>query len=225
MNRREAHDRTWLGRGTVRSLRLSTAFHIIGLALDPAKPDTEHRYTATDITHLGINNLNVTLAENFHVGLIGLYHPSTYLIYGTDTKQPSFEKVVWRVKKGLTPRGGAGPSLGDVPSLPHGGIRGEGSTPEYVGGRPEMTPTYGHGTPYVYQTSHWELHCLLQDGKGDGTVPQSSGAAPLKESKSHVRQQFRMTGFGHEPAYKNTDVQQASLFSINKIAGSAKVPA
>ena len=58
LNRREAHDRTWLGRSTVRSLRPSTAFHFIGLALDPPKPDAEHRYTATDITHLGINNLS-----------------------------------------------------------------------------------------------------------------------------------------------------------------------
>lgn len=167
---------------------------------------------------------NLLKTEEFHSALVAQYHPNTYVIYGADTKQPSFEKVVWRVKKGMTPRERAGPSLSDVSSLPHGDIRNAGSTPEYVGGRPEMTPTYGHGTPYVYQTSHWELHCLLQDGKGDGTVPQSSGAAPLKESKSHVRQQFRMTGFGHEPAYKNTDVQQASLFSINKIAGSAKVP-
>ncbi|WP_153131667.1 hypothetical protein [Dechloromonas hortensis] len=60
MNRHEAHDRTWLVRGTVRSLRPCTAFHFIGLALDPAKPDAEHRYTATDITHLGINNLSAT---------------------------------------------------------------------------------------------------------------------------------------------------------------------
>lgn len=77
---------------------------------------------------------------------------------------------------------------------------------------------------HSYETSHWELHCLKQDGKGDGTVPESSGAMPLKENSGHIRQQFRMTGFGHEPAYKNAGVQQASLFSINKIAGTAKVP-
>lgn len=167
---------------------------------------------------------NVDAAESFHAGLLGQYHPNTYVIYGADTKQPSFEKVVWRAKKGLTPRGAAGPSLGNVPTLPHGGIRGAGSTPEYVGGQTEIVPSYGDGMAHSYETSHWELHCLKQDGKGDGTVPESSGAAPLKEDNGHIRQQFKMTGFGHEPAYKNAGVQQASLFSINKIAGTAKVP-
>lgn len=166
---------------------------------------------------------NIDAAENFHAGLVGQFHPNTYVIYGADTEQPSFEKVVWRVKKGLTPSG-KGPGLADVSKLPHGDIRGAGSTPEYVGGQTEAVPGFGGGMPYVYETSHWELHCLLQNGKGDGTVPQSSGAAPLKEGKGKVRQQFKLTGFGHEPAYQNTDVQHASLFSINKIAGSAKVP-
>lgn len=167
---------------------------------------------------------NVAVAEEFHTGLIGQYHPNTYVIYGADTKQPSFEKVVWRVKKGLAPSG-KGPNLADVAKLSHGDIRGAGSTPEYVGGKTEVVPGFGMGMPNVYETSHWELHCLLQDGKGDGTVPQSSGALPLKEGKGKVRQQFKLTGFGHEPAYKNAGVQQASLFSINKIAGTAKVPA
>ena len=58
MEAREAGHRTWLGRGTVRSLRPGTAFDLIGLPIDPAKPEAEHRYTATDITHLGINNLS-----------------------------------------------------------------------------------------------------------------------------------------------------------------------
>ncbi len=167
---------------------------------------------------------NLIEAKNFHADLSGKYHQTTYVIYGADPKQPSFEKVVWRIKKGLAPRNGPGPSVEEISSLPHDGIRGEGSTPGYVGGQIEATPSYGYGMPHVYQTSHWELHCLMQDGKGDGTVPESSGAAPLKESNGHVRQQFRLTGFGHEPAYKNVGVQRASLFSINKIAGTAKVP-
>ncbi|MCG2577023.1 type VI secretion system tip protein VgrG [Dechloromonas sp. XY25] len=58
METREARQGGWLGRGTVRSLRPGTAFDLIGLPLDPANPKAEHRYTATDITHLGINNLS-----------------------------------------------------------------------------------------------------------------------------------------------------------------------
>src|SRR5574343_658750 len=58
MEAREARHRTWLGRSTVRSLRPGTAFDLIGLPIDPAKADAEHRYAPTDITHLGINNLS-----------------------------------------------------------------------------------------------------------------------------------------------------------------------
>ena len=58
MEAREAGHRTWLGRSTVRSQRPGTAFDLIGLPIDPAKADAEHRYTPTDITHLGINNLS-----------------------------------------------------------------------------------------------------------------------------------------------------------------------
>ena len=58
MEARDARQSNWLGRSTVRSLRLGTAFDLIGLPSDPTKADTEHRYDATDITHLGINNLS-----------------------------------------------------------------------------------------------------------------------------------------------------------------------
>ena len=78
--------------------------------------------------------------------------------------------------------------------------------------------------PSTYESSYWELHCERQDGEGDGTVPKSSGAAPLDEGGGSIRQQFKLSGFGHEPAYKNDGVQRASLFAINKIAGTAKVP-
>jgi hypothetical protein len=76
---------------------------------------------------------------------------------------------------------------------------------------------------YAYETSHWELHCEMQDGLGDGTVPLSSGAAPLAECAGAIQQQFKLTGFGHEPAYTNGNVKKASLYSINRIAGKAKM--
>jgi len=169
--------------------------------------------------------INVGLAEKFHEKLIKKYHPVSYVIYGADPKEKSFEKVTWRVKRGLPPDRKPGPGIEQVGSLPHGEIRREGSTPGYVGGQTEVGPTYGEGMPYVYETSYWELHCEMQDGKGDGTVPASSGAAPLGECSDAIRQQFQLTGFGHEPAYQNAKVQQTSLYAINKIVGQAKVPA
>ncbi len=58
MEAREARQSAWLARSTVRSLRPGTWFELIGLPLDLAKPKAEQAFTATDITHLGINNLN-----------------------------------------------------------------------------------------------------------------------------------------------------------------------
>lgn len=43
MEAREAGHRTWLGRGTVRSLRPGSAFDLIGLPVDPAKAEAEPR--------------------------------------------------------------------------------------------------------------------------------------------------------------------------------------
>jgi len=47
-------------------------------------------------------------------------------------------------------------------------------------------------------------------------VPRSSRAAPLAEGGSISSSSFKLTGFGHEPAYKNSIAQQTSLFAINK---------
>lgn len=58
MEAREARQSNWLARSTVRSLRPGTHFDLIGLPLDPANPKVEHKYLATDITHVGINNLS-----------------------------------------------------------------------------------------------------------------------------------------------------------------------
>ena len=58
MEARETRQRTWLARSTVRSLRPGTAFDLICLPIDPQQTSFEHRYNATDITHVGINNLS-----------------------------------------------------------------------------------------------------------------------------------------------------------------------
>ncbi|KAB2913964.1 MAG: alpha/beta hydrolase [Dechloromonas sp.] len=167
---------------------------------------------------------NLEIAERFHRRLLGQYHHNSYVIYGADPKQPSFEKVTWRAQKGIAPDQRQPPDLNAIKNLPHGDIRGAGSTPGYVGGGLEVSPSFEYGMASTYQSSYWELHCERQDGDGDGTVPKSSGAAPLAEGGGSIRQQFKLSGFGHEPAYKNEGVQRTSLFAINKIAGTAKVP-
>jgi hypothetical protein len=169
---------------------------------------------------------NVGEAKRFHAELTGKYHSNTYAFYGADPKQKSFEKVTWKIASGLAPDHNHPPSIPVVMNMTPQQVRMDGTTPEYVGGKTEVqsyaTPMGGGVT--VYDTSYWELHCELQDGAGDGTVPLSSGAAPMVQGGANIQQQFKLTGFGHEPAFKDGLAQRATLYAITKIAGKAKRP-
>ncbi len=163
-------------------------------------------------------------AKVFHGNLAAFYHPNTYSFYGADPKYASFETMRWKMVKGLAPDQKTPPSTGSVLAMNSSQVRTDGTNPIYVGGTPEMSTDLS-GNAFVYQTSYWELHGEMQDGSGDGTVPASSGAAPLLQGRGAIRQQFRLTGFKHEPAYQNATAQRAVLYAITKIAGTAKKPA
>ncbi len=167
---------------------------------------------------------NLAQASAFHERLAKFYHPNTYSFYGADPKQKSFENMRWTIARGIAPDAKAPPSMASVLSMAPSQVRMDGTNPSYVGGKTEVSSDLS-GNAYVYQTSYWELHGDMQDGAGDGTVPQSSGAAPLKQGGAAIRQQFKLTGFGHEPAYQDATAQRAALYSITKIAGAAKKPA
>jgi pimeloyl-ACP methyl ester carboxylesterase len=172
-----------------------------------------------------ITNLN--RARDFHAGLKTHYHPNSYVYYGADAKQPSFETVTWRVSPGLRPDDSSRPAMPAVLGMRPDQLRMDGTNPEYVGGKTEWhTTPGGYGANVsAYETSHWEIHGEMQDGAGDGTVPASSGSAPLRDNAGAVRQQFKLTGFAHEPAYKDGAARRAVLYAITKIAGVAKKPA
>jgi len=172
--------------------------------------------------------LNIGSAKSFHQQVRGSYHEMTYVYYGADSAIPSFEGVQWQMKEGLQPDKKAKPTAQSVWDLGFDGVRDFGSNPIYVGGGTEYMPSYGEwGGTNSYETSYWEISAAKQDGGGDGTVPVSSGRAPLNTTVSpgSIRQQFRMRGFEHEPAYKDPQAQFATLFSIQKIAASAKLTA
>lgn len=102
-----------------------------------------------------------------------------------------------------------------------------GGTPIYVGGGVEqvtMTRTMSSSRPVTidYQKSIWEFHCEKQDGRGDGTVPVSSGSHPLKSAISNVRQQFGLRNIPHEGAYKDVIARRVTHYAITKIAGTVK---
>lgn len=167
---------------------------------------------------------NVNLAQSFHAHLSGKYHAATYVFYGADKKQMSFERVNWQLKKGLAPDAKPAPSLQQVTNMSGRVVRLEGSSPEYVGGEHHVDwiPTPGGSFVSEYDTSYWELHCEMQDGVGDGTVPAGSGRSPREKGGASIKQQFKLTGFAHEPAYKNDTARLATVYAITKIAGSAK---
>lgn len=174
--------------------------------------------------------LNINAARNFHQQIRGQYHRATYLYYGADPDVPSFERVQWQMKPGLAPDKATRPTAEQVRDMEFDDVRDSGSNPLYVGGRTELVQNYGSGrwgggSATSYETSYWEISAARQDGGGDGTVPTSSGRAPLLTSGAagSIRQQFRMHGFEHEPSYKNSQAQYATLFSIQKIAASARL--
>jgi pimeloyl-ACP methyl ester carboxylesterase len=169
---------------------------------------------------------NVDIAAQFHAELGASYHPNTFVFYGADPKQKSFEKVTWKIAVGLAPDRLSPPSIPTVVKLNSQQVRMDGTSPEYVGGETQLKSSTSDvgGEGSMYDTSYWELHCEKQDGAGDGTVPISSGAAPLVQGGSSVQQQFKLTGFGHEPAFNDGTAQRATLYAITKIAGKAKRP-
>ena len=174
--------------------------------------------------------LNINAAKSFHQQIRGQYHGTSYVYYGADPNVTSFERVQWEMKRGLAPDTNPRPTGQQVRDMGFDGVRDSGSNPLYVGGRTEYAQNYGDGmggggAPSTYETSYWEISAAKQDGGGDGTVPTSSGRAPLvtTNSSGSIRQQFRMHGFEHEPSYKNAQAQFATLFSIQKIAASARL--
>ena len=173
---------------------------------------------------------NISEAKQFHQKIAGSYHPQTYVYYGNDDKYPSFESITWKMLRGSRLNGpyASSPDAFTVSSLQMHEVRDDGRSPLYVGGRAEAVPP-SRGDPDVpvktVQTSYWELHCQMQDGSGDGTVPVSSGSAPVKRARyDSIRQQIKAPGFDHEASYANPLTQQFTLYSLIKIAAKAKRP-
>ncbi|WP_223550496.1 esterase/lipase family protein [Pseudomonas sp. A-B-19] len=173
---------------------------------------------------------NIKKANSFHQHIAGSYHPQTYVYYGNDDKHPSFESITWEMRRGSRLNGphASSPDAFTVSSLQMHEVRDDGRSPLYVGGQAEAVPPL-RGDPdapvRTVQTSYWELHCRMQDGTGDGTVPVSSGRAPIRQArKDSIRQQVQAPGFDHEASYANPLTQQFTLYSLIKIAAKAKRP-
>jgi pimeloyl-ACP methyl ester carboxylesterase len=170
---------------------------------------------------------NIRIAKAFHATVAKSYHPNTFVYYGASgEKYASFEGVKWRMRKGLSPETGKAPTEQQATSYSHQAVREDGKNKIFVGGETKMETSYtpvGGGTVVTYDTSFWEIKSDMQDGKGDGTVPVSSGKAPRRDGLKNIRQQFRLEGFAHEGSYNNPTAQRVTHYAITKIAALAKL--
>ncbi|WP_316153223.1 hypothetical protein [Cupriavidus sp. BIC8F] len=169
---------------------------------------------------------NIDTAKQFHTSICDRYHSQTYGFYGADSRQKSFEHMVWRMKVGIEPGDGTGKAaLAEVMRMPpREQVRMDGVSPEFVGGQRimQIVPSTLGASVVQYDTSHYELHASPQDGGGDGTVPISSGRAPA--AAANVRQWFALKGFAHEPAYKDDTARAVTLYAIVKLTALAREP-
>jgi hypothetical protein len=172
---------------------------------------------------------NIATAREFHASITSSYHPNTYVFFGDSAGgQASYENVTWKLKEGNMPEQKKEIPSSQTLSLPHEKVRELGGTPIYVGGRveqvtmPAMT-TSSRPAMVDYQRSIWEFNCEKQDGRGDGTVPASSGSHPLKYAMNSVRQQFGLQNIPHEGAYKDVIARRVTHYAITKIAGTVEL--
>ncbi|MDM0111189.1 hypothetical protein QTI66_03460 [Variovorax sp. J22R133] len=165
-------------------------------------------------------------AKKFHTTLTSQdYHQHTHAFFGDADKKGetrSFERVTWKMTKGhRQPLGGTkAPTPAQVYEMSAQEVRMTGSNPERVGGERVIN---AETNTLDYETSSWDLAAAGQDGSGDGTVPASSGRAPLDCAK--VLQVFKIKGVEHEPAYKDDTVQKLSLYSLCKLVSKSDKPA
>jgi len=168
---------------------------------------------------------NIDLAQEFHSEIKSSFHRNTFVYYGAgDKKEASFETIQWQLSRGITPSEGTRPAAGRVPNHNFIDVRTDGDNAIYIGGKTEIIPAPAYmSSGGTYETSFWKIICAAQDGKGDGTVPASSGASPRKTSGKNVQQQFRISGFLHEASYKSPMAQRVTHYAITKIVGMMNI--
>lgn len=163
---------------------------------------------------------NINTAKQFHKDIASTYHPNTYVYYGGESDQPSFEKIHWKMQRGSM---ASAPAPAQVKSYAPSQVLDDGSNPLHVGQQTEYIQTMDGVV--TYDTHHFDLVCAKQDASGDGTVPACSGKVPLTAGKGHVKVQFKLKGFAHEGSYRDKVAQTVSLYAISKICSLAKLPA
>jgi len=140
----------------------------------------------------------ITQAEHFHTTLLrDYYHPNSYAFYSDDPGHLSFGSCRWHAVKTA--------SAPEKVVLASGTITSRNAE---TGGR---TVKFSNGSTVHFTHS-------IQDGPGDGTVPQQSGMGPAQG----VKQLFRTRGYDHQGSYLNESMLALTMQLIARIALEAK---
>ncbi|MBF7689629.1 esterase/lipase family protein [Acinetobacter pollinis] len=169
----------------------------------------------------------IDLVKGFHTKIADHYHPCSYVHYGHDKKNKSFECLTWTLSqpvKGLNEM--------QLQYLPPANAQQHATNLnkkseaildsfEQHKKLPSLTDIdvgkENDGTRYIALSNGELAHFSISssDSFGDGTVPHVSANAP--QGKKGVQQVFRIEGFDHQHSYNNTHVRRSVLYSIVKI--------
>ncbi|MDL2357788.1 MAG: hypothetical protein QFF03_21250 [Pseudomonadota bacterium] len=165
--------------------------------IDPALADPAEKFADKAEVAKKIKKA-IDQAERFHTTVLGdYYHPNSYAFYGGDAGHLSFGTCRWHAAKMTSPPAPAVLASGTVVSRD-----------DEDAGR---TVKFSDGATIHFTHS-------VQDGPGDGTVPQQSGMGPAKG----VKQIFCTKGYDHQGSYSNEAMLALTLQLIARIALDAK---
>lgn len=178
------------------------------IAAQPNKKKKENFYTLIE----GV--------KKFHKSIENVYHKTTYVSYGNDTKYMSFGTLTWNMHLPASIKGLTTKQLEFLPGATSSQIQQARSQvikqTGYTVPGSEKYATQTDGMRYISLSNGLlaSFNISKQDAPGDGTVPYQSGIAP---GRQNIKQIFSMKGFDHQGAFNNELVRQSTLYSIVKI--------
>ncbi|RJG00205.1 lipase family alpha/beta hydrolase [Noviherbaspirillum sedimenti] len=166
---------------------------------------------------------NVETARKFHNKLAppellkGKYHPVTYSLYGCgddDSDERTWGNVRWECEGAYRIDHAYrmdNPFSNKVPT--------DLSKAKMLNELRVTNDDGNGGISMVQGKMMWNFELSGKDSGGDGTVPTCSGSA----ANAGSLKSYALTGIEHEPAYRNSHFQLATLHSILKIARRVRV--
>ena len=165
--------------------------------IDPALADPAGKFSGPAEIAQKITDA-ITQAERFHATVLGgYYHPNSYAYYGADGGYLSFGSCRWHAAKQA--------------AAPAPSVLASGTVVSHDDAAGARTVKFANGATIQFTHS-------VQDGPGDGTVPQQSGNGPAQG----VKQIFRTKGYDHQGSYNDAAMLSLTLQLVARIALDAK---